>query len=488
MAGELIETNAAALAALVDKSTGDTLTAAEYTTAKDALQEANTRTRTANTVLAGPASGAAALAVFRLLVAADIPALAIAGITGLQAALDAKADEADLGDLATLDQIVNAQVAADAAIALSKLAAVTVDRALVSDGSGVVAPSAVTAAELAHVGGVTSALQAQLDAKQALHAILTALAALDNTAGLLEQTGASTFARRALGVGAATSVPTRADADTRYAAASHAHSAADLTSGTLPDARFPATLPAVSGANLTNLDAADLAAGTIPDARFPATLPAVSGANLTNLDASDLASGTIPDARFPATLPALNGSALTNLDASDLSSGTVPAARLADATLARFLPQANEPPASNFATADLRNGHPVLDFDDTTQEAAIFSSILPRSYKGAGVTVYVHATLTSATSGTLGWDVALERIGAAQQDIDADGFASAKTITAATVPGTSGHVLVGSVAFSDGAEMDSIAAGEGYRIRIRRDVASDNAAGDAELRFVEVVG
>ena len=29
--------------------------------------------------------------------------------------------------------------------------------------------------------------------------------------------------------------------------------ASDLTSGTLPDARFPATLPAISGANLTNL-------------------------------------------------------------------------------------------------------------------------------------------------------------------------------------------------------------------------------------------
>jgi hypothetical protein len=32
-------------------------------------------------------------------------------------------------------------------------------------------------------------------------------------------------------------------------------SASDLTSGTLPDARFPSTLPAVSGANLTNLPA-----------------------------------------------------------------------------------------------------------------------------------------------------------------------------------------------------------------------------------------
>ena len=42
-----------------------------------------------------------------------------------------------------------------------------------------------------------------------------------------------------------------------------------------------------SGANLTNLDASDLASGTIPDARFPATLPAVSGANLTGLASRD---------------------------------------------------------------------------------------------------------------------------------------------------------------------------------------------------------
>jgi len=69
-------------------------------------------------------------------------------------------------------------------------------------------------------------------------------------------------------------------------------SAANLTSGTIPDARFPATLPAISGANLTNLDAADLTSGTIPDARFPATLPVADGSNLTGL-ASTTAGGAI---------------------------------------------------------------------------------------------------------------------------------------------------------------------------------------------------
>jgi hypothetical protein len=53
-----------------------------------------------------------------------------------------------------------------------------------------------------------------------------------------------------------------------------------------------------------------------------------NGSNLTALNATQLTSGTVPDARFPATLPALNGSALTNLNATALASGTVANARL----------------------------------------------------------------------------------------------------------------------------------------------------------------
>ena len=86
-----------------------------------------------------------------------------------------------------------------------------------------------------------------------------------------------------------------------------------------------------SGASLTSLNASNLSSGTLPDARFPATLPAISGVNLTNLtnlDASNLASGTVPDARFPATLPNISGANLTNLNGSNVSSGTVADARL----------------------------------------------------------------------------------------------------------------------------------------------------------------
>ena len=55
-----------------------------------------------------------------------------------------------------------------------------------------------------------------------------------------------------------------------------------------------------------------------------------NGSNLTALNATQLTSGTVPDARFPATLPALNGAALTALNGSNISSGTVDNARLPD--------------------------------------------------------------------------------------------------------------------------------------------------------------
>jgi hypothetical protein len=53
-----------------------------------------------------------------------------------------------------------------------------------------------------------------------------------------------------------------------------------------------------------------------------------TGTLITALNATELTSGTIPDARFPATLPAASGTNLTALNATQLTSGTVPVLRL----------------------------------------------------------------------------------------------------------------------------------------------------------------
>jgi hypothetical protein len=69
------------------------------------------------------------------------------------------------------------------------------------------------------------------------------------------------------------------------------------------------------GSQITALNASVLASGTIPDARFPATLPALSGANLTGLNGSQVASGTVANARTTAT-SANTASAIVARDAS----------------------------------------------------------------------------------------------------------------------------------------------------------------------------
>jgi len=155
-------------------------------------------------------------------------------------------------------------------------------------------------------------------------------------------------------------------------------------------------------------------------------------------------------------------------------------------TLLVFLPYANEPPSSNHATLDLRNYHPVLDFDDTTNESAVFSAIMPRNYAGGGITVYLHWAATTAVANSVDWDVAFERIGDQQLDIDGDSFAAVQSADNQTAPGTSGLVDISNIAFTDGAQMDSVAVGEAFRLKVTRDAASDDMVGDAELVAVEL--
>ena len=157
-------------------------------------------------------------------------------------------------------------------------------------------------------------------------------------------------------------------------------------------------------------------------------------------------------------------------------------------TLLIFPAIAGEPPPTAFAQVDTRgaDSHPILDFDDTTQEAIYFTGILPRHYAGGGITVYLHWMATTAVSGTGGWDVAFERMSDGATDLDAASYATAQTVTAATVPAAAGIIAVTNVAVSNGANMDNIAAGEAFRLRVRRDVANDTAVGDLELVAVEL--
>ena len=82
--------------------------------------------------------------------------------------------------------------------------------------------------------------------------------------------------------------------------------------------------------DLANLSASNLTSGTIPDARFPATLPTASAANLTSIPAGNL-TGTVADARISTltaskltgALPAIDGSNLTGISSAGVNRNIV---------------------------------------------------------------------------------------------------------------------------------------------------------------------
>ena len=145
-----------------------------------------------------------------------------------------------------------------------------------------------------------------------------------------------------------------------------------------------------------------------------------------------------------------------------------------------FIPaHAGYAPSSNYATPDRRaTDVPCVDFDDTTAETYYYLSKLPDTYAGGGLTFKLTFAMTSATSGDVQFDLAFERF---NTDLDSTSF-SAATAGTQTVSATNGTPVVCTIIVTDGANMDSIAAGEMFRFSVTRNTGgSDTATGDAEL-------
>jgi hypothetical protein len=151
-------------------------------------------------------------------------------------------------------------------------------------------------------------------------------------------------------------------------------------------------------------------------------------------------------------------------------------------TYATLTPRENQPPATAFATLDTRNSIAILDFDDTTNENAIFLDIIPQfAILGSGLNIRLIWTAATATSGDCVWQVALERM---TTDIDTDSFDTAASATV-TTNATSGVPNYTSITLTT---IDSVTSGDGFRLKVTRDAvnASDTMTGDAELIAVEI--
>jgi hypothetical protein len=158
-------------------------------------------------------------------------------------------------------------------------------------------------------------------------------------------------------------------------------------------------------------------------------------------------------------------------------------------TYAAFTPLDNMPPTSAFATLDTRTaGVPVLDFDSTALESAIFIGCLPEAAVTTnGLKVRLAWTADTVTNtDAVVWAIAWQRIDTAT-DLDTDAFSNTVTATAAA-SGTAGVPVITEITITGTANLDSIVAGDFYRVRISRDgtAASDALTNDACLVAVEI--
>lgn len=154
-------------------------------------------------------------------------------------------------------------------------------------------------------------------------------------------------------------------------------------------------------------------------------------------------------------------------------------------TLAVLLPQANEPPSSNNAPLAVRNGILLLNFDPTTSQSAIFRGVLPANYAGGGLTLVIYWMGETATTGDVVWGGSIERAQDGGTDQDTDSFATEQLSAAVTTNATSGIKNKSTITFTSGANMDSLAAGEPFRIKIARKPADAGDTMTGIAQFLE---
>ncbi len=163
-------------------------------------------------------------------------------------------------------------------------------------------------------------------------------------------------------------------------------------------------------------------------------------------------------------------------------------------TLFGLAPNNSSPTATAAAQIDVIVGtsspaewFPVLAFDTTTVEYCDFHNlVMPSYYSGGGLTCTIISSAGS-TTGTLQWALALRRF---QDDAeDADTTVQTydyNTVNIATLASAVGEETYDDITFTSGADMDSVAAGELFTLRLRRDTGSDTLATDAYLWSIHI--
>ncbi len=148
-------------------------------------------------------------------------------------------------------------------------------------------------------------------------------------------------------------------------------------------------------------------------------------------------------------------------------------------SLCAWEPKSNDPPDADFATPDTilttssdepDDVIPVLDFDPggTQEYITLPGPVMPLHYGGGGVTLDIWFTC-EATSGNVKVDAAFKDLSVGVNLLTAT-YAAVNTDTVA-VDATARDIFKATITFTNGADMDSVSAGNPFNLLITRDSA-----------------
>jgi len=149
-----------------------------------------------------------------------------------------------------------------------------------------------------------------------------------------------------------------------------------------------------------------------------------------------------------------------------------------------FDPLSNRPPAVGYASVDLRNGFVVLDFDDTTDEKALFHAVIPSHYSGGQLLAVVTWTSSTATTGDAQFRVEITRLSSGA-NLDTLPAVDGSGDVTSTAPATSGQLVVSETPLIS---VGGAVAGDLLLIGMTRlaSIGTDTLVGDAEIVSLEI--
>lgn len=110
---------------------------------------------------------------------------------------------------------------------------------------------------------------------------------------------------------------------------------------------------------------------------------------------------------------------------------------------------------------------------------------MPRNYTSGGITAALHWTVTTTSTGTVGWALFFERSNDANHKVSVDSFAACQIVNPIVSTATCYQLITSSLAIANGTGLDSLTAGDLFRIKVSA-ASSDSNTGQRRLIGVEL--